>query len=324
MKRLQTFCLAAIGLLLTATPARAQTDFPVVYVDARITAPLYRDQLQASLTAIESGIAASFVRYVDDLGALDFIVWKVGPAPSDTDDNRLIIEIEGIERLLGTEIRAHFYSVVAGAGMVDLGATDDEGKINCNPILFDAIDEKFAQDPERLAGEIDRWMEQHVTDSFGAILTRKFLGHITLALITPPNPILDFDKGANLLPIPIRYSAYFPEDTTQFRAEFRSSFVGTAVDGRMLLRPTGSLSEPGFADDILVSISCSDGDQRCFDYPNLELKPDDDIAGRWDDIRSVLSNDHLQELRLFMVKYRRRPYMHTTGGLITEETPGGM
>ncbi len=315
------------GILL-ALPVHAQVDsqrdFPEVYVDVTISAALYQDQLPASIPTLEADLAEVFVRHIDELGGLDFIVWKPGPAPSETGHHRLVIDIEGISRTLGDEIRAHFFAFVAGTELIDLGKADFDGRIHCNPIVFDAIDEKFAQDPARLTVEIDRWMEGHLTDTFGAVLTRKFLGHIPLALITSPNPLFDFDAGTNLLPIPIRYSAYFPEDTTQFRASFTSSFAGVATQGRMLLRPTGTLSAPGFADDILVAISCSGDGQRCFEYPNLELDPDDAVADQWTTIRSVLSNTHLKEMQLFMVKYSRRPFMHTAGGLITEETPGGM
>ena len=322
------FLAALLPGMLLVLPVNAQVDsqrdFPEVYVDVTISAALYQDQLPASIATLEADLADAFVRHIDELGGLDFIVWKPGPAPTETGHHRLVIDIEGIQRTLGDEIRARMYAFVAGTQLVDLGKADFDGRIHCNPIVFDAIDEKYAQDPARLTVEIDRWMEGHLTDTFGAVLTRKFLGHIPLALITSPSPLFEFDAGTNVLPIPIRYSAYFPEDTTQFRASFTSSFAGVATQGRMLLRPTGALSEPGFADDILVAISCSGAGQRCFEYPNLELDPDDAVADQWTTIRSVLSNTHLKEMQLFMVKYSRRPFMHTAGGLITEETPGGM
>ncbi|MDZ4700470.1 MAG: hypothetical protein SH809_12250 [Rhodothermales bacterium] len=314
--------------ILFLLPVHAQDDapgdFPEVYVEVKISAALYQDQLPASIATLEFDLAEAFVQHIDELGGLDFIVWKTGPAPTETSHHRLIIDIEGIQRTLGDEIRAHVYAFVAGTELLDLGKADFDGRIHCNPIVFDAIDEKFSQDPTRLTAEIERWMEGHLTDTFGAVLTRKFLGHIPLALITSPSPLFDFDAGTNVLPIPIRYSAYFPEDTTQFRASFTSSFAGVATQGRMLLRPTGALSAPGFADDILVAISCSGDGQRCFEYPNIELDPGDAVADQWQTIRSVLSNTHLKEMQLFMVKYSRRPFMHTAGGLITEETPGGM
>lgn len=318
------FLAALLPGMLLVLPVKAQGDFPEVYVDVTISAALYQDQLPASIATLEADLADAFVRHIDKLRGLEFIVWKTGPAPTDTGHHRLVVEFEGIQRTLGDEIRARIYAFVAGTQLVDLGKADFDGRIHCNPIVFDAIDEKFAQDPARLSAEIDRWVEGHLTDTFGAVLTRKFLGHIPLALITSPSPLFEFDAGTNVLPIPIRYSAYFPEDTTQFRASFTSSFAGVATQGRMLLRPTGALSEPGFADDILVAISCSGAGQRCFEYPNLELDPDDAVADQWPTIRSVLSNTHLKEMQLFMVKYSRRPFMHTAGGLITEETPGGM
>jgi hypothetical protein len=319
--------LLLLGLIFALAerplPAFGQSEFPEVYVDVTVSAELYRTVLPADLPDIENDLTEAIVRHLDGLGGLDFIIWKAGPAPSETNNHRLHVQIEGIDRLLGTEIRARFFGFVAGTALTDLSEIDQEGKIALNPIVFDAVDEKFAQDPARLVREIDRWMEETLTDHFGTVLTRKFLGHIPLALITPPTPLLELDAGTNRIPLPIRYSSYFPEDTTQFKAAFTSSSAGFATQGQMFLRPTGTLDAPGFVDDMLVAISCAGEGQRCFDYPNVEIDPEDEIGTQqWASIRKILSNDHLKELQLFMVHYRRRPFANTNGGLIIEEMPG--
>jgi hypothetical protein len=294
--------ILVLASIWTARSGWAQSELPIVVVEVDIETSLYRDELGAFIDEIESTLQESAVERLESFDVLRFVHWAT---PGAQTDHALRIVIESVSGGLGEEIRMRFFRRVDGLEN-DLA---DQNLEYFNPTVFGGFDQKFAQDPDRLASELSSWLRSHINESFVVALQDKFLRDITLET----RVLLD-EVGRRLI-VPIRFSALNPRKESKLRVEFVSNQIGDPREGTINLNMTGKSPIPNSAEDGL------DCEISVFKYPTISTSSAESALNRWEEIKTVLADDHLVELLLYMEEYIPSFFPNTTGRLATDGPP---
>lgn len=290
--------LAVVGFPVSA---RAQGDLPVVGIEVDIQADLYRNELSSFIDQIETDLQQAVVDHLRSYDALGFVRW----AMFDAQPHALRIVVEGVSGGLGTEIHMRFFRQVNGASN-DL---TDQNLEYFNPTVFDGFDQKYAQDPNRLTSELKNWLRAHMNEPFVDALKVYFLNDIALA------SSVHLDEIGRRLIVPLRFSALNPRKESKFRVDFVSNQIGDPRDGTINLNLTGKGRIPNFSDDGL------DCEISVFKYPTVTAVSAESASSHWEEIKSILDDDHLIELMLFMEDYIPSFFPNTSGRLAMDGPP---
>lgn len=291
-----------VFLLLLPGLAYGQNDPPSVAIDVIVKADLYLEELGASISDIEQALEQAAIEQLSSFNTLRFVTWSRANADMA---HALHLEIEEVASGLGSEIRLRIISQIDG----QRNDLTDESLEHFNPTIFDGFDQKYAQDPTRLSRELINWLKRHINDAFVDALKPNFLNHIPLA------SRVHLDADVPQLIVPLRFAALNPQKESKFRVDFVSTKLGDPRDGTINLSMTGKRRIPQSTEDGL------DCEIAVFKYPTLTTMSVESARSRWDEIKEIMDEGHLVNVKLFMEEYIPSFFENTSDGLVLDGPP---
>ena len=289
-----------VALLFCPLLAYAQEGLPTVGISVTIEAPLYKNELGESLRPVEERLSNFVHISFTEKAALRFLQWQVSE-DGEAYTLRLVIEEESSS--LGPEIRVRFLGSINGVE-TDLASLDLD---HFNLLVFDVFSQKYAQDPDRLAIEVQRRLDVLMNDSFYDALNVTFLDEV------PLTSMIEVDEDGRRLIIPLSYAALSPDKESRLRVEFTSTQIGGPRDGSMSLSLAGKGRLPHFVEDGL------DCEIASFKYPAITFSSAEAVLNQWNLIVDVLDKDNLTHAALFMDNYIPAFFVNTSDGLVLDE-----